>query len=149
MEGKAASGLRSQRARPEAPCSRRAVAVSRARAPAPPVTVGGVRGVYEGEEGEAGSHGLITFPVTENRYCALCAAERLSGGSFGAVSGLSSVESVISGNCLAVKDSLSSASSAMLETRYIYILFNRLQLKQFRINYAAESSARERITGKF
>lgn len=67
---------------------------------------------------ESGWDVLITFPVTENRYCALCAAEKLSGGSFGAVSGLSSVESVISGNCLAVKDSLSSVSSAMLETRY-------------------------------
>jgi hypothetical protein len=39
MEEKDWLGSRSQRARPEAPCSRRAVAASRARLPAPPVTV--------------------------------------------------------------------------------------------------------------
>lgn len=38
MAGRDWSGLRSQRARPETPCSRRAVAASRARVPAPPVT---------------------------------------------------------------------------------------------------------------
>jgi hypothetical protein len=38
-EEKAWSGFRSQRARPDAPCSRRAAAAARARAPAPPVTV--------------------------------------------------------------------------------------------------------------
>jgi hypothetical protein len=35
---KACSGFRSQRARPVRPCSRREVAASRARVPAPPVT---------------------------------------------------------------------------------------------------------------
>lgn len=43
MEGSAWSGFRSQRARPEQPCSRSAVAASRASVPAPPVTVGAVR----------------------------------------------------------------------------------------------------------
>lgn len=37
---KAVSGFRSQRARPVAPCSRRARAASRARVPVPPVTWG-------------------------------------------------------------------------------------------------------------
>jgi hypothetical protein len=39
-DSKAESGLTSQRAMPEAPCSRSALAASRARVPAPPVTIG-------------------------------------------------------------------------------------------------------------
>ena len=75
--------------------------------------------------------------MTENRCAALCAAVRPSGGNLGAVSGLSAVESVISGNCLDVKDSLLSGLSAILDAK---CTFRSEAIEATRNNRSAESS---------
>jgi hypothetical protein len=117
MRSKAASGFTSQRARPEAPCSRRASAASRARVPAPPVTRSTLVREHAGGQ-EQGVypcfHVLMALPWTSNRNCALSAGLRLSGGGRAFVNGLSAVDSVISGSCLLTRDALSSPSPAIL-----------------------------------
>jgi hypothetical protein len=127
MDSKAVSGLRSHKARPEAPCSRSALAASRARVPAPPVTVdvyvshcyvvqhyfGSVRFVPCD-----GVHVLIALPLTWNLYATLCAALRFSGGGRGVVNGLSAVDSTISGSCLLTSAARSSVFSGMV--RFVF-----------------------------
>lgn len=59
-------------------------------------------------------HVLIALPLTWNLYATLCAAVRLSGGGFGAVNGLSAVDSTISGSCRLTSEARSSAFSGMV-----------------------------------
>jgi hypothetical protein len=119
----ALSGFTSHKARPDAPCSRRALAASRASVPAPPVTkdvfvsrsFSGVR-CYEKQAGcvpRGGVHVLIALPLTWNLYAALWAGVRLSGGGRGAVNGFSAVDSVISGSCRLTSEARSSDFSGM------------------------------------
>lgn len=121
----AESGFTSHNARPDAPCSRRAVPASSASVPTPPVTDDCQLMLAErstvAKAVARGFYILIALPTTLNRNCALSAGRKSRRGGSGFVRGLFAVDNVISGNCLPISDFRLSSSLDMLHAALVVL----------------------------